>query len=481
MTWINAGKKPYDFISEILDHSYISDESFIYGYIDNYYNFNFVDIQKELSRDISKELGVVSNSLSQVLSTSKQDDVARLLLTNDASVIGSNIYFDSYRIINNSTSSSIENGYSDVIKYYDMLDKSILNFKVESLNNNADKSILLKGAPQDDKFYKSNKNFIYGGRLDKDNQHKNFSYTKVQNNRNIIDSEKIGLEVELSSPNYNVYKYQKIKVILSSNTPTVNSYMINQRLSGDWLIVDIKFVFSNKSLKQIITLIKRELELSQDEIDSEIALSGANRDTGRGTYTNPSPSQSISSATSSNNIDNDMYKYSVQRVPTGNGFYTNYPNLPVLPSQATYISVKEAASYIKSLSVDDAVKRSIFAIMWAEARREQLQGGSFFKGINHNYSGTQTDSGKWPNPQYWNGQTPKVDIGNASRMFACFDSFVKFAQFMSERISAKGFGTVKNSVDFANIYITKWWSRTINDKNLKEKSDIYDSAMKRYV
>jgi hypothetical protein len=176
-----------------------------------------------------------------------------------------------------------------------------------------------------------------------------------------------------------------------------------------------------------------------------------------------------------------MYKFSAQRVPTSNGFYTNYPNLPVLPSQATYISIKEAISYIKSLSVEESVKKSIFAIMWAEAKREQLQGGQFFKGINNNYSGTQTDSGKWPNPQYWNGQTPKVDIGNANRMFACFDSFVKFAQFMSERVAAKGFSTIKNGTDFANINITKWWSNTINEKNVKDKSDIYDSAMKRYV
>jgi hypothetical protein len=52
---------------------------------------------------------------------------------------------------------------------------------------------------------------------------------------------------------------------------------------------------------------------------------------------------------------------------------------------------------------------------------------------------------------------------------------------MSERVAAKGFSTIKNGTDFANIYITKWWSNTINEKNVKDKSDIYDSAMKRYV
>jgi len=300
MTWINTGKKPYNFIDEILDHTYLSDESFVAGYIDYYYNFNFVDIQKEMSRDINNELGIMSNSLGEILKLSDINDIGRLILSNDASVSGTNAYFYSYRIINESTSTSLKNGYSDVVKYYDMLDKSLLNFNVESLNNNADKSIILKGAPQDETFYKSNQNFVYGGKFDSDNSHKNFNYTKVQNNRNIIDAQKIGIEIELNTPNYNVYKFQKIKLIISSNTPTPAAEMINQRLSGDWFIVDIKYRFFDGALSQVITLIKRELELSDDELNSELISPGKSGgrstgyDAGRGTYTNPSQNVSTS-------------------------------------------------------------------------------------------------------------------------------------------------------------------------------------------
>ena len=288
MTWINSGKKPYDFIEEVIDHSYISDESFVYGYIDHYYNLNFIDIQKELSRDISNELGVVSTNISDILQTSKEENVGKLLLTNDASVIGSNIYFESCRIINSSTETSLESGYRDVLKYYDILDKSLLNFKVDSLNNNADNSIILKGSPLDDEFYNNNQNFIYGGKIDTDNLHKNFSYTKTLNNRNIIDAQKIGMEIELPSPNYNIYRFQKIRIMISSNTATPSSPMINQRLSGDWLIVDIRYILSNKSLKQVVTLIKRELELSEDELNNEsISRKSQPYDSGRGSYDNP--------------------------------------------------------------------------------------------------------------------------------------------------------------------------------------------------
>ena len=41
-----------DFIEEIVESSYKSDNAFMASYIDYYYNFNFVDIEKELERKI---------------------------------------------------------------------------------------------------------------------------------------------------------------------------------------------------------------------------------------------------------------------------------------------------------------------------------------------------------------------------------------------------------------------------------------------
>jgi lysozyme family protein len=275
MTWINTGNKPYDFILDVVDHSYISDESFIYGYIDFYYNYNFVDIQKELSRNIEQEMGIVKLTMEEILNPVDKGLVSMLVLTNDASAIGSNIYFSSYRTINSSTSLSLEYGYRDIIKYYDILDKSFLQFNIESLNNDSDKSIILKGSPQDTEFYSKNNDYHYSGKVDHDNVHKNYNYSKI------------GLEVELNTPNFNIYKFQKIKVFLSNNTPTISADMINQRLSGDWIIIDIRYVY-DKQMKQIVTLVRRELSLSNEELDSEpLSSTTSNSDNSRGRYTNP--------------------------------------------------------------------------------------------------------------------------------------------------------------------------------------------------
>ena len=291
MTWINTGEWPYNFISDVVSRAYISDQSFLVGYIDYYYSLTYVDVQKELSRDISNELGVISTGLADILKLvdTNNDNISSLILTNDESVSGQNIHFNSFNITNNSTSISLECGYKDVVKYYDTLDKSLLDFTVNSLNNNSNSSILLKGAPQDESFFNNNVNYSYTGKMDSDNMHKNYHYSETNNNRNINDSQKISMEIDMTTPNYNIYRYQKIKVILSSNTPTPASPMINQRLSGDWLIIDIKFIFNAGTLRQKIVLTKRELELSDDELASEPQSNVKGESGYRGSYDNPSP------------------------------------------------------------------------------------------------------------------------------------------------------------------------------------------------
>jgi hypothetical protein len=300
MTWISGGERPYDFMTNVVEHGYISDQSFLIGYIDHYYNFNYIDIQKELSRDISNELGIVSSGVADILKEvdTNNSNIGKLLLTNDESLNGQNIHFNSFTIVNDSTSVSLENGYRDSIKYYDINDKSLLQFVIDSLTNNTDKSILLKGAPQDNTFYKENTNYDYVGKIDSDNMHKNYQYSPTNNSRNINDTQKIGMEIELTTPNYNIYRFQKIKIVLSSNTPTPASPMINQRLTGDWLIVDIKFVYHEKVLKQIVSLVKRELELSDDELNAEPQQKSSGNSGNRGSYDNPSPSNTPSATQS---------------------------------------------------------------------------------------------------------------------------------------------------------------------------------------
>lgn len=271
MTWINTGQKVYDFMDEILSYSYISDEGFSYGYVDFFYNFNYVDIEKELSRDASEDNGIDSSGFGKDV-TGDDKKIKKISLSNDRSLQESDSYVSEYKILNNSTSVSLEKGYLNVSKYYDSFKKEYLIFDVDSITSEGSKSIIMKGSPQDENFYKENVNTTYVGKLDPDNAHINYNYSYVHNSQNIDDLQKIGIKLTLPNPNYNLYRFQKIVVLITNKGRTPSANIKNDRISGDWFITEIKFIYSGGSYNQEISLIKRELEVSKEEFDEEQIL-----------------------------------------------------------------------------------------------------------------------------------------------------------------------------------------------------------------
>jgi predicted chitinase len=293
MTWINSGNYVYDFVEEIVDNSYKSDTSFLVYFIDYYYNFNFIDVAKELERDVDEQLGISDKSLAEAFNELNKDGLTNLLLSNDYSFENTNQYFDSYKIINNSTLVSLNSGYRNIVKYYDELEKDFLIFNIESLTSQTGNNIILKGQPEDNNFFNLNTNTYYLGKFDSDNVHKNYSFAFAQNDKNLFDLQKFALEITMKNPNYSVYKYQKIKLIISNQTATPSADFFNNRLSGDWLITDIEFIFENGKYTQKIKLIKRELDLSKEELDSETPIT-LQKEVGENTSnpevpTNPNP------------------------------------------------------------------------------------------------------------------------------------------------------------------------------------------------
>jgi len=259
MTWICAGNRIIDFINIIVDQSYKSDETFLLSYIDVYYNLTYVDLEKELSRDLKSEIGINNIGIEELVKLDNKETVGPLFLTNDFSQKDSNNFFEDWRVINNSTTISLNEGYLTKVKFYDQLKKDLLIFDIDSISTPGDTGIILKGQPQDLTFYKENVNLIYKGKMDTDNMHTNFHYSNVQNLRNIVDLEKIGIEITLVTPNFNLYRYQKVILIISNLGGTPSASQINNRLTGEWLIVDIIFRFDGSKFRQIIKLVRREL------------------------------------------------------------------------------------------------------------------------------------------------------------------------------------------------------------------------------
>lgn len=273
MTWINPGFTNYQFINDLVKNSYLSDESFLNCYIDFYYNLCYVDVEKELRRDTQNDQMIVSDGKHEFTSNPKQDEeIAPMLLSTDKSVKETNAYISDYVVTNKSTQVSLNKAYLTKTKFYDSNSKELLIFDVDSITTEGDKTIILKGQPGDEEFFRQNINNIWIGKLDKyeedgsGNSHVNFNYSLIQNEINIDEISKISIEIDLPSPNFNVYIYQKIYLALINQKPGLfHTSLRYKRLTGNWLITGINFIFDGKKHHQKITLIKRELELDENE------------------------------------------------------------------------------------------------------------------------------------------------------------------------------------------------------------------------
>ena len=271
MNWNLNGKKVYESISEIIKHSYISDTSFMSGYIDYYYCFNYVDVEKESKRDISKDVGI-ETGLDQKDTIAK---VVRLKLINEPSMNKSCFYFnDNIVTKNDSTQLSTKKGNQTIVKSYDRNEKVIQVFKVDALTTDGSKSIILKGAKYDKEAFDNNVTTKYVGKMDTDNVHNNFLYAEALNERNLDDLKKLEMKLVLPSHNLNLYKLQKVDVSVVNPIITVaNKDKIVWRQSGEWIISDISYNFISENSKKIfsqeVKLMRKELGKTPDEISKD--------------------------------------------------------------------------------------------------------------------------------------------------------------------------------------------------------------------
>jgi len=271
--WTNTGKLPKDFINDIVSHSYISDESFLMGYIDFNYCFNYVDLEKEWRRDITKDVGIVSRGVQSSLvdqPNGDEDKITTLKLTNDKSQQASNLYISKYKLNNASTKQSITKGQFSITKFYDTFSKSFLVFDIDSLTSDGEKTVILKGTPTDTKELETNYRTQYQGRVDLENVHQNYLYAKIQNKTNFDNLARITVELELPNPNFNIYRFMKIDITFINQkvSPTAEE-IVQTRISGEWMVLEIVYSWSGGKLAQKIICARKELGKLPEEIKNQ--------------------------------------------------------------------------------------------------------------------------------------------------------------------------------------------------------------------
>ena len=326
MSWRNPNTKPHEFIEEIIAHSYIDDEAYMGGYIDYYYCFNYVDIEKEMKRDISKDVGIDTAGISKASTSDESARINIMMLSNDKSLKDSAFYFEKYTPRNDSTKKAIKNGLLTVTKAYDRISKSFLIFNVDSTTSDGSKTIPLKGAENDKTEFDTNIRTKYTGKIDTDNVHKNYNYAITQNRINLNELNKIVLDIILPNPNFNLYKFQKINIQITNPTTTpANTEEINFRYSGEYIILNIEYNWLNGKLSQKVKLVRKEMGKKPDEI------------------TNPKP------------LEKKKEVKEINENPVGATPSVVLPNSVYTPGESYVVKDKDGRKYIvtiKSLSVD---------------------------------------------------------------------------------------------------------------------------------
>lgn len=283
MTWVNPANYKINFMEDIVAHSYLSDETFLFGYIDFYYNYNYVDIEKQLQDDISQQMNIGDEE-----SVRDGDPIEMpLILTNNTDASETNMYISKYTVENRSTAINLEYGYRHEADYYDKIEDKMNYYLLDSISTEGDDDkIVLKDQPTTattQTLYNEQINRTWLGKMDTDNVHENYLHAELQNKNNLKFLQKLKMVVRLSKPNFGLYRFQKVLVELynmgkmetdPATTPTApgnsteyDNKIIN-KLSGEWLITSINYTFSKNQEgekdaqvgnSQEITLVKREL------------------------------------------------------------------------------------------------------------------------------------------------------------------------------------------------------------------------------
>jgi hypothetical protein len=280
MIWINPADINLDFIKMVTMSSYKDDESFLWSYVDFYYNLTYVDIETQFNDTTEGLEGVNSNKYL----LDNAENTTPLFLTNHPDSYGSSLFISKYNIVNSSTKTNLEIGYNYFIKYYNTIEKNLSGLLLDTISSSGDNGdIVLKANNEkgnnSDSLYNTNWNGDFLGKVDIDNMHKNFYYSLIQNERNMKYFQKIKMKVILTTPNFNLYRFQMIKVKLykmqeldskTRTTPPENRSALankniyedklNKRLSGNWMISGINYTFSiDGGWQQEINLVRREL------------------------------------------------------------------------------------------------------------------------------------------------------------------------------------------------------------------------------
>ena len=271
MTWINPSNTYLDFIKDITEYSFISSSSFVWTFIDFYYNINYIDIQLEMNEFLKNEK---QPAINKQVNKNDNGDVNKLYITNNNAFEGTNQFFSKFNIVNQSLKTNLDYCYQMEGTWYDKISNTVIKKLITKFENDENKlgSKLIQLSDKSSNLYNENVNNEYFiGKIDtQKNVHKNYPLAKVMNKYNLDNMEKMKLIITLNKINFNIKRFQNVRIeifneniIFSSDAnekkPANN---VNTNLSGFWYVTGINYIYKRTGgVEQEIILIRRDLNL----------------------------------------------------------------------------------------------------------------------------------------------------------------------------------------------------------------------------
>jgi len=296
-----AYQSKLELISDTVLHSYVSDNAFQTYSIDPYYYINYVDLQTVFNAPNDIEIHeMISAKVFNERGTDPKEGAGKsdvqLILSNHHLVNGTNQYIESYNLLNNATQVALENGYKRKMQFFDLANtNTLVEFDVESLVSStiADNEEPLKGRRNNDNDeWASHYKQKYVG-IQSDATHLNYNFAAVNNIQNMVELDKLQLEVELAVANPALYKYMKVPVTIynykistaalqdDQNKKAIedgfttkeselqaesvkqdddySTFTLDEFLSGHYVIIGIQYKYNqDDQYRQVLKLARRE-------------------------------------------------------------------------------------------------------------------------------------------------------------------------------------------------------------------------------
>jgi len=290
-----------DTIDNLVKHSYVSDDAFQTYCIDPYYYINYIDLNVLLNADEGFEemLASMDVDFNDVLHPDASEGTnnmkSSLILTSHEKLKGTNLFITKYALKNNTGENVKSHGYKRVLQFFENeSEEGLVSFDVEPLTSTTLGELFepLKGRRGEER-YKQEIKYKYVGRRHSDtdtlNTHVNYNFAEIHNKQNLQELDKMYLEVELSTWNPAIYRYQKIPIAIynttmnhigidteiktrkeklgfeAKNKSDFNNELsdkssVDEFLSGFYIVGSIRYTYkqSDGFIKQQMTLLRRE-------------------------------------------------------------------------------------------------------------------------------------------------------------------------------------------------------------------------------